>query len=43
MRGEMLGKVYALAQVYWIGRNIVTPILQEPSLLSAAAGTLASP
>jgi hypothetical protein len=32
MRGEMLGKVYALAQVYWIGRNIVAPILDESSL-----------
>lgn len=33
MRGEMLGKVYALAQVYWIGHNIVAGILTEPSLL----------
>jgi hypothetical protein len=37
LRGEMLGTVYALGQVYWIGRNIVAPILDEPSLLPAAA------
>ncbi len=36
MRGEMLGKVYALARVYWIGRNIVAPILDEPSLVVAS-------
>jgi hypothetical protein len=33
MRGEMLGKVYTLAQVYWIGRNIVAGIFEERSLL----------
>lgn len=41
MRGEMLGKVYALAQVYWIGRNIVAPILEEPLLLPAGSGMAA--
>ena len=41
MRGEMLGKVYALAQVYWIGRNIVAPILDEPALLSSGPSAAA--
>lgn len=40
IRGEMLGKIYVLAQVYWIGRNIVTPILEESSLLPEAAGNI---
>lgn len=41
VRGEMLGKVYVLAQVYWIGRNTVAPILEEPSLLPEAPGLVA--
>ena len=32
-RAEMLGKVYVLAQVYWIGRNVVVAILEEPRVL----------
>jgi hypothetical protein len=42
LRGEMLGKVYALAQVYWIGRNIVAPILEEPSLRHPQRGIRSS-
>ncbi len=34
----MLGKIYALAQVYSIGHNIVAGILDEPSLLPATIG-----
>lgn len=40
VRSEMLGKAYTLGQVYWIGRNIVAPILEEPSLLPETAGTV---
>jgi hypothetical protein len=33
MRGEFLRAIYVLVKVYWVGRNVVKPILEEPSLL----------
>ncbi len=33
---EFLGAIKQLAQIFWVGRNVVRPILDTPSLLSGA-------
>jgi hypothetical protein len=37
LRDEFLRVVYVLARVYYVGRNVVKPILEEPSLLPSTA------
>jgi hypothetical protein len=33
LRGEFLRAIYVLVKVYWVGRNVVKPILETASLL----------
>lgn len=34
-RDEFLRAIHMLSQVYWVGRNVVKPILATPSLVPA--------
>lgn len=36
LQGEFMGAMQRLSHVFWVGRNVVKPILAEPSLLPAA-------
>jgi hypothetical protein len=35
LRGEFLRAIYVLVKVYWVGHNVVKPILTTPSLVPA--------
>jgi hypothetical protein len=37
LQSEFMSLMYNLSQVFWIGRNVVAPILSTPALLPVAA------